>query len=134
MAPQPLPPLCSPPCETPLPFNPVNLVNPVKNSVPRRSYNSVIFHPLFASGKTRSIIDRMSTSQDLTTPVDDLKNQATQVVRKVSDQLNDQANSLRDATTEARYATQEFIENNPWQSVAMAAGIGLLLGIIIARR
>jgi ElaB/YqjD/DUF883 family membrane-anchored ribosome-binding protein len=76
----------------------------------------------------------MSTSNAHPAPVDDLKSQASQVAKKVSDQINDQANSLRDVTAEARYATQEFIENNPWQSVAMAAGLGLLVGIIIARR
>ncbi len=76
----------------------------------------------------------MSTSNDLSAQVDDLKTQASQVARKVGDQINEQANTLRDATAEARYATQEFIENNPWQAVAMAAGLGLLVGIIIARR
>jgi ElaB/YqjD/DUF883 family membrane-anchored ribosome-binding protein len=76
----------------------------------------------------------MSTSNAHPAPVDDLKAQASQVAKKVSDQINDQANSLRDVTAEARYVTQEFIENNPWQSVAMAAGLGLLVGIIIARR
>ncbi len=76
----------------------------------------------------------MSTSNDLTTQVDDLKAHASNVARKVGDQLNEQANTLRDATATARYNTQEFIENNPWQSVAMAASLGFLLGIIIARR
>jgi len=33
-----------------------------------------------------------------------------------------------------RYNTQDFIENNPWQSVAIAAGVGFLIGIIVARR
>ena len=76
----------------------------------------------------------MSTSKDLTDPIEDLKAQASQVARTVSDQINDQANSLRDITADARYATQEFIENNPWQSVIMAGTVGLLLGIVIPRR
>ena len=76
----------------------------------------------------------MSTSNDLIPPIDDLKSQASQVARKVSDQLNEQANSLRDVTATARYNTQEVIENNPWQSVIMAAGIGFLLGIIVTSR
>ena len=76
----------------------------------------------------------MSTSNDLTDPIEDLKTQASQVARAISDQINDQANSLRDATADARYATQELIENNPWQAVIMAGTVGLLLGIVIARR
>ncbi len=63
-----------------------------------------------------------------------LKAQASEAVRKVSETLNDQANVLRDTAASARYNTQEFIESNPWQSVAIAAGIGFLFGVIIARR
>ena len=76
----------------------------------------------------------MSTSNALTTEVDDLKTQASQVARKVGEQLNEQANTLRDVTAAARYNTQEFIENNPWQSVAMAAALGFLLGALVSRR
>ena len=76
----------------------------------------------------------MSTSNDLVPPIDDLKTQASQVARKVGDQINEQANSIRDVTAAARYNTQEFIENNPWQSVAMAAGLGFLVGVIFTRR
>jgi len=76
----------------------------------------------------------MSTSNDLTPHIDDLKTQASEVARKVGGQINDQANALRDVTATARYNTQEFIENNPWQSVIMAGALGVLIGIVIARR
>lgn len=78
----------------------------------------------------------MSTRNDSPLPssTDVLKVQASEVARKVSDQINEQTNVLRDLTASARYNTQEFIENNPWQSVAMAAGIGFLLGLVVARR
>ncbi len=78
----------------------------------------------------------MSTTKDLplANPVENLKTQASETVRKVSDQINAQANILRDATAAARYNTQDFIENNPWQSVAMAAALGFLVGIIVTRR
>jgi len=86
------------------------------------------------AAKSRSILDDMSTSNDSTPTLDDLKTQASEVARKVSSQINDQANSLRDVTATARYNTQEFIENNPWQSVAMAAALGFLVGVIVTRR
>jgi ElaB/YqjD/DUF883 family membrane-anchored ribosome-binding protein len=76
----------------------------------------------------------MSTSSETTPASDALKAQASEAVRKVSETLNDQANVLRDTAASARYNTQEFIENNPWQSVAIAAGIGFLVGVIVARR
>jgi len=76
----------------------------------------------------------MSTRTDPVPPADVLKAQASEAVRKVSETLNDQANILRDTAASARYNTQDFIENNPWQSVAIAAGIGFLVGVIVARR
>jgi len=76
----------------------------------------------------------MSTRTDPAHPADVLKAQASEAVRKVSETLNDQANILRDTATSARYNTQAFIESNPWQSVAIAAGIGFLVGVIAARR
>jgi DUF883 C-terminal glycine zipper region len=76
----------------------------------------------------------MSTHPIPAIPVDELKAQASEAVRKVSETINDQANILRDTATSARYNTQDFIENNPWQSVAIAAGIGFLVGVIVARR
>ncbi|MCE0522867.1 MAG: hypothetical protein LV480_08140 [Methylacidiphilales bacterium] len=76
----------------------------------------------------------MSASTDSTRPAEALKAQASEAVRKVSETLNDQANILRDTAAGVRYNTQDFIENNPWQSVAIAAGIGFLIGVIVARR
>jgi ElaB/YqjD/DUF883 family membrane-anchored ribosome-binding protein len=76
----------------------------------------------------------MSTHTESTNPADVLKTQASEAVRKVSDTLSDQANVLRDTAASARYNTQDFIENNPWEAVAIAAGIGFLVGIIVARR
>jgi ElaB/YqjD/DUF883 family membrane-anchored ribosome-binding protein len=63
-----------------------------------------------------------------------LKAQASETVRKVTGQLNAQANVLRDVTADVRYNTQEFIENNPWQSVIMATAFGFLLGLVFSRR
>lgn len=31
-------------------------------------------------------------------------------------------------------ATEEYVRDNPWQSVGIAAGIGLVLGVLISRR
>jgi len=76
----------------------------------------------------------MSASTDPAQPADVLKAQASEAVRKVSETINDQANILRDTAAGVRYNTQDFIENNPWQSVAIAAGVGFLVGVVVARR
>ena len=41
---------------------------------------------------------------------------------------------LVDKTKAAARATDDYVNQNPWQAVGVAAGIGFLFGIIIGRR
>jgi ElaB/YqjD/DUF883 family membrane-anchored ribosome-binding protein len=50
------------------------------------------------------------------------------------DKLMDAEQALRDRTKEAARATDEYVHEHPWQAVGAAAGVGLLLGMLIARR
>jgi ElaB/YqjD/DUF883 family membrane-anchored ribosome-binding protein len=34
----------------------------------------------------------------------------------------------------AGHATDEFVHDNPWQSIGIAAGVGLVLGLLVSRR
>lgn len=34
----------------------------------------------------------------------------------------------------AGHATDEFVHGNPWQSIGIAAGVGLVIGLLIGRR
>lgn len=34
----------------------------------------------------------------------------------------------------AGHATDEFVHENPWKSIGVAAGIGLVMGLLISRR
>ena len=42
--------------------------------------------------------------------------------------------ALVDKTKAAARATDDYVNDNPWRAVGIAAGIGLLVGIIIGRR
>lgn len=35
---------------------------------------------------------------------------------------------------EAAHVTDEFVHDNPWKAVAISAGVGLLIGMLISRR
>ncbi|HEY8068577.1 MAG TPA: DUF883 family protein [Burkholderiales bacterium] len=48
--------------------------------------------------------------------------------------LGDAERALLVKTKEAAKATDEFVEDHPWKAVGIAAGAGLLLGILISRR
>lgn len=37
-------------------------------------------------------------------------------------------------TKEAARATDEYVHENPWKSVCIGAGVGLLVGLLMARR
>jgi ElaB/YqjD/DUF883 family membrane-anchored ribosome-binding protein len=64
----------------------------------------------------------------------DFSDHARQVAQHVGDRLNDQVSVLRDSATTVRYHSEDFIQNNPWPALALAAGCGFLLGVMIARR
>ena len=34
----------------------------------------------------------------------------------------------------AGHATDEFVHENPWRSIGIAAGVGLVMGLLISRR
>ncbi len=34
----------------------------------------------------------------------------------------------------AGHATDEFVHENPWRSIGIAAGVGLLMGLLVSRR
>jgi ElaB/YqjD/DUF883 family membrane-anchored ribosome-binding protein len=35
---------------------------------------------------------------------------------------------------DAGHATDEFVHENPWKSIGVAAGIGMVVGLLIGRR
>ena len=53
-------------------------------------------------------------------------------------QAKDDLLQLQDVAVEkakaAGHATDEFVHENPWKSVGIAAGVGLLLGLLVSRR
>ncbi len=65
----------------------------------------------------------------------------SELPEKIQDRLRDAKIRLADAeaalvdkTKAAARATDDFVHENPWKAVGIAAGVGLLLGVIIGRR
>lgn len=60
---------------------------------------------------------------------------------KVQDHLNNAKASLAEAQTAVverakavGHATDDYVHDNPWRSVGVAAGIGFIVGLLIGRR
>jgi len=58
--------------------------------------------------------------------------QASLATAKVK--LGDAEQVLREKTKQAAKATDDYVRDNPWQAVGIAAMAGLVLGILISRR
>lgn len=58
--------------------------------------------------------------------------QATLVATKAK--LIEAERALIDKTKQAARVTDDYVHDNPWQAVGIAAGVGFLLGLLIGRR
>ena len=93
-----------------------------------------------------------TTRTDMKTLIEeaqDLFREATQVTGAKADELRSKGLSLLETATQkahefqevalekgkkAAQATDEFVHEHPWKAVGIAAGIGLVVGVLIARR
>lgn len=64
----------------------------------------------------------------------ELRERIAERLRDAKIRLEDAEALVIDKTKAAARATDDFVNEKPWQAVGIAAGVGLLLGIIIGRR
>jgi ElaB/YqjD/DUF883 family membrane-anchored ribosome-binding protein len=48
--------------------------------------------------------------------------------------LSEAERAMRDKTDQLTKATCEYVEEHPWQVAGIAAGVGLLVGLLVGRR
>ncbi|WP_028620080.1 DUF883 family protein [Pseudomonas sp. Ant30-3] len=56
-----------------------------------------------------------------------------QIAQKLQ-QARDSVGNVRDRTMPAVQATETYIGGHPWQTVAISAGFGLVVGLLLGRR
>lgn len=66
--------------------------------------------------------------------VQEVRAKAEQSVQAARERLAELKESAMDKTRELVDEGEEYVRKNPWQSVGIAAGVGLLLGLLIGRR
>jgi ElaB/YqjD/DUF883 family membrane-anchored ribosome-binding protein len=64
----------------------------------------------------------------------DLRERFGERLRDARIRLADAEAALVDRTKAAARATDDYVHENPWRAVGLAAAVGLLLGVVIGRR
>lgn len=64
----------------------------------------------------------------------ELRAKAEQSLKTVKARLDDAEFAMLAKTKAAAKATDVYVHENPWRSVASAASVGLVVGLLIARR
>jgi ElaB/YqjD/DUF883 family membrane-anchored ribosome-binding protein len=66
--------------------------------------------------------------------VQEVRAKAEQSVQAARERLAELQENAMDQTRELVNEGEEYVRRNPWQSVGIAAGVGLLVGLLIGRR
>lgn len=75
-----------------------------------------------------------ATSTQTGERVQEVRARAEQSLRQARARVTEIEQEALRAAREMADATEEYVRDNPWQSIGVAAGVGLLLGLLIARR
>jgi ElaB/YqjD/DUF883 family membrane-anchored ribosome-binding protein len=52
----------------------------------------------------------------------------------VKERMNDAQDAVVERTKEAAKVTDEYVHDNPWKAIGITAALGLIAGMLIARR
>lgn len=63
-----------------------------------------------------------------------IRERAEASLTEMKSRLGDVQKNLKDSGEQAVGVTQDYISNNPWTAVGIAAGAGLLLGLLGGKR
>jgi ElaB/YqjD/DUF883 family membrane-anchored ribosome-binding protein len=66
--------------------------------------------------------------------IQEVRARAEESLRQAKTRLTEVEEEAMRRAREIAEAADEYVHENPWQSVGIAAGIGLVLGLLLARR
>lgn len=64
----------------------------------------------------------------------ELRERITENLRNARHKLVDVEISVKEKTKEVARATDDYVHEHPWRAIGMAAGVGLVIGLLIGRR
>ena len=75
-----------------------------------------------------------ATSTQTGEKIQEVRARAEESLRQAKQRLSSIEDEALRRAREVADATDEYVRDNPWQSVGIAAGVGLLVGLLLARR
>ncbi len=75
-----------------------------------------------------------ATAQSTGEKVAELRERLQENLRNARYRLADAEAALRERTREVAKATDHYVHEHPWKAIGVAAGVGLLVGLLIGRR
>ena len=64
----------------------------------------------------------------------EMREKVTEHIKRAKIRLQEEQEKVLARTKEVAGATDDYVHDHPWQAVGMAAGVGVLLGLLIGRR
>ena len=75
-----------------------------------------------------------ATSAQTGEKIQEVRAKAEQSLQQARMRLTEVEDEALKRAREVADATDEYVKENPWQSVGIAAGVGLLVGLLLGRR
>lgn len=66
--------------------------------------------------------------------VDSIRAKAQESLKRAKTRLIEMEGEALEHVREAAASADEYVHKNPWQAVGVAAGVGIILGLLISRR
>jgi ElaB/YqjD/DUF883 family membrane-anchored ribosome-binding protein len=64
----------------------------------------------------------------------ELRERISDNLRDARHKLGDAEDAIKEKTREMARATDDYVHENPWSAIGVAAGVGLVVGLLIGRR
>ena len=75
-----------------------------------------------------------ATAKNGSASVSKVRSRAETSLNAAKDKLEDLQEDLLERGKAATKAADEYVHENPWKSVGIAAGVGLIIGLLMSRR
>jgi ElaB/YqjD/DUF883 family membrane-anchored ribosome-binding protein len=64
----------------------------------------------------------------------EMREKVTEHLKRAKFRLQEEQEKMLTRTKEVAGATDDYVHEHPWEAVGVAAGVGILLGLLISRR